>query len=227
MIRTLVVEDEPLTARAHAEYVAMVPGFTVVRVALNLQEAARSLRDDRVDLVLLDLNLPDGHGLDLLRRVRGAALDADVLAVTSARDVEVVRSAVAQGVVGYVIKPFAAATLRDRLVAYRQYRDGLDRVDAVDQAEVDQMLRTLRPSPAEDAIGKGLSAETLREVENALRRAGPASAAEMAAAVGSSRVTARRYLEHLSAVGRVRRSTRLGGTGRPEVEYRLFCEGDR
>ena len=66
-----------------------------------------------------------------------------------------------------------------------------------------------------------MSVETLREVTAALRDA-PAglSATEVAALVGASRVTSRRYLEHLADSGRVERQPRYGGSGRPEVEYR-------
>jgi len=65
-----------------------------------------------------------------------------------------------------------------------------------------------------------MSAETMREVTSALRDAGSArSATEVAEAVGSSRVTARRYLEHLADTGRAERRQRYGGSGRPEVEY--------
>jgi response regulator of citrate/malate metabolism len=49
---------------------------------------------------------------------------------------------------------------------------------------------------------------------------GPLSATEVATALGASRVTARRYLEHLADAGQVDRRPRYGGSGRPEVEYR-------
>lgn len=51
------------------------------------------------------MNLPDGHGLGLLRTMRGNGHLSDVIAVTSARDLDVVRQAVAQGVVSYLLKP--------------------------------------------------------------------------------------------------------------------------
>ena len=66
-----------------------------------------------------------------------------------------------------------------------------------------------------------MSGETLREVTEALRDApGGLSATEVAALVGASRVTSRRYLEHLADAGRVERQPRYGRSGRPEVEYR-------
>ena len=66
------------------------------------------------------------------------------------------------------------------------------------------MLGSLRAAAAGGALPKGMSAETSREITRALREAdGARSASEVAAAVGTSRVTARRYLEHLAEQGSV------------------------
>ncbi|UUZ58798.1 helix-turn-helix domain-containing protein [Nocardioides sp. B-3] len=66
-----------------------------------------------------------------------------------------------------------------------------------------------------------MSAESLRRVTELLRGSDAAlSATEVASATGSSRVTARRYLEHLADSDLVTRTPRYGGSGRPEVEYR-------
>ena len=66
-----------------------------------------------------------------------------------------------------------------------------------------------------------MSSETLRDVTAALRDAGSGlSATEAAALVGASRVTVRRYLEHLADGDLAERRPRYGGSGRPEVEYR-------
>uniref|UniRef100_UPI0028119F32 response regulator n=1 Tax=Microbacterium sp. TaxID=51671 RepID=UPI0028119F32 len=83
MIRALVVEDDPRTAVAHAEYLRRVDGFEVVGVAHTASAARRELRDavargERIHLLLLDLNLPDGHGLDLCRELRASGLAVDV-----------------------------------------------------------------------------------------------------------------------------------------------------
>ena len=99
-VRVLVVEDDELSAQAHADYVRRTAGFALVAVARSAGEALRVLRADRaVDLVLLDMHLPDGHGLGLLQTVRADGHPCDVIAVTAARDVDVVKRAVSQGVV--------------------------------------------------------------------------------------------------------------------------------
>jgi response regulator of citrate/malate metabolism len=222
-VRVLVVEDEALAAEAHAAYTARVEGFEVAGIARSAGEAARFLTADRhVDLILLDMHLPDGHGLGLLQKLRAAGHLCDVIAVTSARDADVVRHAVAQGVVLYLLKPFTFATFRAKLEQYAAYRAQLATApEQVAQDEVDRMFGSLRTGASGEALPKGMSAETLWQVTVVLRGAdGPLSATEVATALGASRVTARRYLEHLADAGQVDRRPRYGGSGRPEVEYR-------
>lgn len=219
-IRVLVVEDEELLAEAHREYVGRVPGFTTVAVAHSGREALRVLSRRPVDLVLLDFYLPDVSGLDVCRAMRSAGVTADVIAVTSARELETVRAAVSQGVVQYLLKPFTFAAMRDKLQSYAEYRASLAQgTTAQDQAVVDRALAVLRGSP-ETALPKGLSQQTLSLVAEALAaRTEPASATDLAAATGVSRVTARRYLEHLVAQGAAEQSLRYAKAGRPEILY--------
>ncbi len=121
-VTVLVVEDEPVIADAHAQYVQRVPGFAVAGIVHDGGAALRFVRDHNVDLLLLDFNLPDLHGLEVCRRLRGAGAECDVMAVTSNRDLAAVRTAVSLGVVQYLLKPFTFQTLRDKLERYAEYR---------------------------------------------------------------------------------------------------------
>ncbi|KTR40717.1 hypothetical protein NS263_06550 [Curtobacterium oceanosedimentum] len=219
-IRVLVVEDEPLTAEAHAAYVARLDGFTVVGTVGTGREMLATVAAERPDLVLLDLNLPDAHGLQLVRALRSAGSAVDVIAVTAAHDVRAVRNAIALGVVQYLVKPFSFRSFADRMTSYREFRRGFEDRRALTQADIDQRLRTLRPVAPTDHE-KGIAPETLGLVRDALlERPDGGSASEVAEATGLSRVTARRYLEHLAAAGQVGKDVRHRGQGRPEYEYR-------
>ncbi|HZG03533.1 MAG TPA: response regulator [Streptomyces sp.] len=222
-IRVLVVEDDPVAADAHALYVTRVPGFAVAGVAHSRAEAGRALERLAVDLILLDLYLPDGHGLALVRALRAAGHTTDVFAVTSARDLAVVREGVSLGVVQHVLKPFTFPTLRDRLQRYARFRMTTTSAgaEAGSQAEVDRALAALRP-PARAALPKGLSAPTLESVTAVLRSAAGEGLTASAAAgrVGVNRITARRYLEYLVATGQAVRTPQYGQVGRPELHYR-------
>jgi response regulator of citrate/malate metabolism len=220
MIRTLIVEDDALVAEVHASYVERVPGFAVAGVAHRATEALELLASRSVDLVLLDFHLPDVKGLDMLRVLHArSATPVDVIAVTAARDPEIIRQAIAQGVSQYLVKPFAFATFADKLERYARYRAQVDDASEPDQAEVDALIGTLR-GPTARALPKGLNATTLDRVRDAVRDAeAPLTASDVAGRCGLSRVTARRYLEHLAVEGVVTLSMRYGGTGRPEHLY--------
>ena len=220
MIRTLIVEDDALVAEVHASYVERVPGFAVAGVAHRATEALELLASRSVDLVLLDFHLPDVKGLDMLRVLHArSATPVDVIAVTAARDPEIIRQAIAQGVSQYLVKPFAFATFADKLERYARYRAQVDDASEPDQAEVDALIGTLRGTTAR-ALPKGLNATTLDRVRDAVRDAeAPLTASDVAGRCGLSRVTARRYLEHLAVEGVVTLSMRYGGTGRPEHLY--------
>ncbi|MCU1519124.1 MAG: hypothetical protein JWQ75_3845 [Pseudarthrobacter sp.] len=230
-IRVLVVEDEPVASAAHAAYVGRLEGFSVAGTATDGQSALRLLTEflaagEPVELVLLDMNLPDLHGLDIARRMRSAGILADIIAITAVRELAIVRSAVAIGVVQYLIKPFTYATFADKLGSYRLFRQQLASPEpgsantGASQSDVDQAFASLR-APSEMPLPKGLSASTLEAVQEFLKQQAEAvSATEVTDALGMSRVTARRYLEYLADAGTVARSPRYGTPGRPENEYR-------
>lgn len=234
MIRVLVVDDDVLTAEAHALYVGRLDGFEVAAVAHTGGEALRLVAEagsEGIDLVLLDMTLPDMHGLEVCRRLRAAGRATDVVAVTAVRDQAVVRSSVTAGIVQYLIKPFTFAAFAEKMGAYVGYREGLGAGSgSTTQLQVDRALAALR-SPASDArLPKGMSAETLDLVRGIARGdrtaargqegAEGVSAAEVSGALDVSRVTARRYLEYLADVGQVERVPRYGTPGRPELGYR-------
>ncbi|WP_105567255.1 response regulator [Microbacterium halophytorum] len=223
-IRVLVVEDDPRTAEAHAAYVERMPGFELAGIAGTAAEARRLLRDaavrgERIGLLLLDFTLPDGDGLSLCGELRASGLVVDVIAVTAERGLDAVRRAVAVGVVQYLIKPFAFAAFAEKLEAYAAYAERMSRsASALSQSDVDTAFSALRTSNAA-GLPKGLSEQTLESVRTLLASGAALSATEVADRLGLSRVTARRYLEHLVDQRLAQRASRRGGKGRPESEY--------
>lgn len=214
MIDVLVVDDDFRVAQVHAGFVKLVPGFRVVGRAHTAAEARAGAAS--ADLVLLDVYLPDESGLVLL-----PDLGADVIMVTAATDPVSVRTALTNGALNYLIKPFTARQLGERLQAYARYRQRLASGGELTQSDVDQALRALHATPrAEPRMAKGQSPVTLRLVAEALRRSGePRSSAEISGELGISRATAQRYLAALAQSGRVRVTLRYGSTGRPEHQY--------
>ena len=221
MIRVVVVDDDFRIAGIHAAYVDKVDGFQAIAQAHTAAEAVGAVDRLRPDLLLLDLYLPDEHGLDLVARLRGEGHPpVDVIVITAAKDADSVRAAMQGGALHYLLKPFSFPALRDKLLSYAQMRSRLSALHEPDQRNLDRVFGALR---AQDQLAgaKGRSAHTLEAVERLLTSGGQElSAAEVAEMTGMSRATAQRYLSHLHEVGRVEIRLRYGSGGRPEHRYR-------
>ncbi|WP_059017076.1 response regulator [Mycobacterium sp. M26] len=226
MITVLIVEDEPLIAEAHRTYLERLKGFSLAGVAATARDAMRiaseaSATPTPIDLVLLDLGLPDASGIALASALSGLRPAPDIIAITSERDLEMVRAAVSHGALAYLLKPFTFAAFRDRLERYSRYRSALPAgTEAASQAEVDRALAELR-SADKSVAPKGVAPATNDEIARAVRDGTDGvTADDVAKQVGVSRVTAWRYLERLADEGTVTRQTEYGKTGRPSTRYR-------
>lgn len=223
VIRTLVVDDDFRVARIHAAFVERTEGFEVAGVAHGAEQAMALVDEVRPDLVLMDVYLPDGDGLGVVRAFAERHEHPDFIIITASRDMATVRAAMQVGAVYYLVKPFGFQALRDRLDSYRDLRARMaDVSEETDQSAVDALFGLLRGPGAEQSeqAAKGHSAPTLELVRNAVRAAdGDISAAEVAERVGVSRPTAQRHLRYLAQHGLVRLHLRYGVTGRPEHRY--------
>jgi len=217
VIRTLVVDDDYRVADLHAAFVGKVDGFTVVGQAHTARAAYEAIAEDPPDLLLLDLYLPDAHGLELLRRLQSRPTPRpDVIVITAARDASSVRTALQLGAVSYLVKPFAFDALAERLRSYRELRERLAHLGEASQEDVDELYGLLRNAPPPKP------APTMQRVLDVVRGADDGvDAAEVAARAGISRPTSQRYLAELVKSGLVELTLRYGTTGRPTHRYRV------
>ncbi|MDI3331900.1 MAG: response regulator [Micrococcus sp.] len=147
MIRTLIVDDDFAVAGMHRRFVEALEGFEVSGVLERGLPVAGFLAEHEVDLVLLDVHLPDRSGVQVLEDLRSSGSDVAVIMVTAASERDTVRRAVGQGVDGYLVKPFSREQFNERLQAFAalyadpgaQDREALD--EELDQAEIDRLVR--------------------------------------------------------------------------------------
>lgn len=141
-MRLLVVEDEPRIASFLVKGLS-ARGYRVEAVATGSEALVRA-RDPVLDLVILDLGLPDVDGLDVLRRLRAEGRQLPVIILTARAGVEGLVKGLALGADDYLTKPFAfdelLARVRARLRSHRK-EDAL--VEVSD-------LRADGPTPAPD-----------------------------------------------------------------------------
>lgn len=212
----LVVEDDPDVADLHRRLVDATPGFSTVRVVPNGRRALEAMRQCPVDVAIVDLTMPGGDGMTLIRMLRQESFDVDVIVVTASRDSRTVREAMRLGVLDYLVKPFAPERLHRSLEAFGRRARALCRPQLA-QADLDLVQAN---GAAIRRLPKGLKPSTLDAVTTALRASpGGLSADELAHAIGASRVTARRYLEYLDVVGIACMQREYCGSGRPRHRY--------
>nr|WP_280221664.1 response regulator [Nocardia neocaledoniensis] len=212
--RVLVVDDDFRVANLHAGIVGALPGFTVGAVVNTVAEARRALAADAFDLALVDVYLPDGSGIELVRDLR-----CDAMMLTAATESATVRAAAAAGALAYLVKPFDHTALAARLAGYARYRRILAAPE-IGARDVDAAWEALRPAPPAADRASTASSPTRDLVLRAIQSAAePMSAGEIATAIGISRATAQRYLAALVTAGDLRMRLRYGTTGRPEQEF--------
>lgn len=166
-MRLLLVEDDPDLGEALVANLAR-DGFAV-DLAADLATAEAALDTAIYDLVLLDLGLPDGDGLELLRRLRRRRSNLPVLVLTARDAVEERVAGLEAGADDYLVKPFAHAELVARIRAVLR-RPGRDLGAAI---EVGRLL--LEPATGHVEVGGRPLLLPRRErmlLEALMRRAG-------------------------------------------------------
>ena len=148
MAKLLTVEDET-AIRELLAFICETDGHEVVKAA-SLAEAREALRRGGLDLILLDVMLPDGSGFDFLREVRTDAASASVpVVMITARGDEADRvEGLDAGADDYVVKPFMPRelTARIRAVLRRASAEGRARESAVPPAD-DRQEEIVRCGP--------------------------------------------------------------------------------
>lgn len=107
MIKTIVIDDEPLALQQLAAYVAKVPFLTLVAECQSAVEALEIINNERVDAVFVDINMPDLNGMDFVRSLAAPPL---VVFTTAYSDYAVEGFKV--DAVDYLLKPFGLDDFR-------------------------------------------------------------------------------------------------------------------
>lgn len=199
-----------------------IVGVELVATVHRGREGLSTVLRTEPDVLVIDTDLPDISGIDLLAQLRAAHNMSDVIVVATSPTRHTVSRALRLGAAYYVVRPVLAETIGARLGNIADTRRGLRSQSQFDQFSIDRIYAQSRSVPA-GRLPKGITRSTLDLVVERLRSARrPLSAAEIAAGVGISRVTARRYLEYLVRAGLVDVSVHYSRTvGRPRRIYRF------
>ncbi|OLQ88300.1 two-component system response regulator [Vibrio panuliri] len=220
VVDVMIIEDDLKIAQLHQRYIEQLDGFQVVGIATTQADALLQIEVLQPHLIILDVYLPDGSGLDILTFLRSDKHRCDVILVTAARDVETLQQAMRGGVIDYLLKPVIFSRLELALKKYQEQKLQLHNLSDVDQRLVDKMLQAHSNEPLQVRLPKGIDSVTLDKIRGLFSQALSLTAEDAGAQIGASRTTARRYLEYLISTGELVADLHYGSVGRPERTYR-------
>lgn len=224
MISVAIAEDDFRVAAIHEEFLLKAKDVRVIGKALNAKETLKLLENEAVDLLLLDIFMPDILGTEILHTIRKNYPTVDIIMITAATEKELVETSLRYGVVDYIIKPLSLERFVEAIENYKKKKQLLKTKHQIDQQMIDQFFGHLN-SPTDSTnnqLPKGIDPLTLRKVKQIMKTINHGvTAEEMGEKMGASRTTARRYLEYLTSIGEGKAELEYGIVGRPERRYHL------
>ena len=139
MIRVAIVEDDPLMRATLEAAIAQTPDLMVCATASNFVQGKGVIEAGGYDVMLCDLGLPDGNGVDLIRLEAAKGRDTDILVITLFADQSKVLDTIRAGARGYLLKD---ERIEDCIAAMREIRRGGSPISPIIAR---QLLTQIRP----------------------------------------------------------------------------------
>ena len=189
-LRLLVVDDHEVVRQGLVALLARRAGFEVVAQAGTVAEAVDQARRHQPDIVVMDVRLPDGSGIEACREIRAELPGTRVVMLTSYPDEEAVMSAIIAGASGYLLKQIRA---RDLVAALETVGRG---ESLLDPGVTEKVLERVRRMASGD-LGDELSALTAQERKILMLVAEGKTNKEIAADVFLSDKTVKNYVSSI------------------------------
>ena len=174
-ISVMIVDDHEVVRRGIAEVVDRADGMRVVAEASSVAEGLQRAHLVHPRIVLVDLQLPDGTGIELMEALRQALPGTRSIVLTSFDDDDAMGSALEAGAAAYLLKSVRGSEISDTIRAVAAGRVLLDQRAVSRRSGQSDLTRELTPSELRvvDLIGEGLSnreiAERLGVVEKTVK----------------------------------------------------------
>ena len=222
-IEILIIEDDKRIADIHHRFIDKIEGFTVVGAAHTGEEAKDWVQALSPDLVLLDVYLPDALGTEIMGFIHENSPETDIIFITAAAEVDIVKKAYRRGVADYILKPLTFDRFKESLLSYKAKHEKLAAVGVMKEDSIQFLWNKTNVPPAENMDSlppKGIDPITKEKVVKHMKQIeGGITAETLGVDIGVSRSTARRYLEYLVSEKQAHTELIYGSVGRPERRY--------
>lgn len=223
MIKVLIIEDDPMVAEIHKNYIQSFKELTLVNICKNGQDALEILSKKSIDLIILDNYLPKITGLELLKEIRKRNIKSEVIMVTADNEINSLSESLNFGVLDYLIKPFDLERFTAGINKFLSKFRMLSTSNIVTQSDIDKIINTGMSSTNINSK-KGLQEQTLIRIRNFMRENNNTlhSSEEIADNLRLSRVTIRRYMNFMIENRELTSEIDYETGGRPSIKYKVI-----
>ncbi|MGO1631315.1 MAG: response regulator [Staphylococcus equorum] len=224
MLNILIVEDDPMVVQINQQFIKKIDDQTSVDIASNVKEAIKHIENKEIDLLLLDIYMPEENGLTFLKYVREQGYKIDAILITAATDIEEIQTAFRYGAVDYLIKPFDFERFQQSLLRYKKGLTFFNKTSSINQTDIDAdfLNKEIVDRDSELKLPKGVTEATLQVIIDKMKyfEENEFSTDDISKRVNISRVSVRKYLKFLTDIEVLEESLNYG-IGRPINFYKI------
>lgn len=220
MFRVLIVEDDPMVLSINQRYLQKIPNFMVAGTADSYEHAIQLTSQYFYDLILVDIHLKSGNGLDLLKTWRKREYPAEIIMITAASQQEALRISKHYGVTDYILKPFQFKRFKQSIELFQQNQLLLSSNSVLTQKEIDSLHHSdplsISEIEMENKLEKGLTQTTLDLIVSLIQQQKAGfTVSDITQATELSHVSVRKYLHYLESTQQIEMRLEYGTVGRP------------
>lgn len=232
MFRVLIVEDDPMVLSINQRYLQKIPNFMVAGTADSYEHAIQLTSQYFYDLILVDIHLKSGNGLDLLKTWRKREYPAEIIMITAASQQEALRISKHYGVTDYILKPFQFKRFKQSIELFQQNQLLLSSNSVLTQKEIDSLHHSdplsISEIELENKLEKGLTQTTLDLIVSLIQQQKAGfTVSDITQATELSHVSVRKYLHYLESTQQIEMRLEYGTVGRPTSVYYLIENFDK
>lgn len=215
----LIVEDDFRIGEMYKEFLKAETEAKKIECVINAKEALEYLSANEVDIVIIDIYLPDMMGDTLAEEILKKYPFINFICISANQDAQIIKDLINLGVLHYLIKPVKLDTLGEIVNRFINMNNALSTEKELEQSEIDQYF-TVKKTIENTELPKGIDPVSLEKIRNAFEIKEEWVSSELGQTLGTSRTTVRRYLEYLREIGYLKVTQEFGDKGRPEKIYK-------
>ncbi|MBS7576816.1 MULTISPECIES: response regulator [unclassified Enterococcus] len=227
-LKLLIVEDDPMVLYINKNYLNKMAIFDEILEADAFDSAIKQLHHQSFDLVLIDIHLKQGNGLELAKAIRAKNIKTEIIMVTASNDRKDIQEMLKLGISDYLVKPFNFNRLEKSILTFLNKKNILEQTEKISQTEIDTLvgLNGQHSLVGEKELEKGLTRETANQILK-LIQAAPAvfTVNDFQEKTKLSHVSIRKYFKFFEKEGWLVAQTEYGSIGRPIIYYSINPTG--